>query len=76
MAHETKETTEAANADAKRPVQRRVMPKNSLNLMDDLAAKLGIAGDESTEVRWNDEVYKRRVLRAAIEQLDRAWNGA
>jgi len=58
------------------PLDRLVMRQNSLELIDTLANMLGIAGDESTEARWNDELYQRRVLRAAVRALDRAWNGA
>lgn len=44
-------------------------PKNHYELLDELATLIGVAGDESTEARWNDEIYKRRVLRRAIDLI-------
>lgn len=55
-------------------LERLVMHKNSEELIDKLALMLGIAGDESAEARWSDEVFKRKVLRGAIIALDAEWN--
>lgn len=46
---------------------------DEFELLDRLATILGIAGNESQEVRHQDVVYKRRVLRAAIRELERAF---
>jgi hypothetical protein len=68
-------TNEASPAQAQpSDLERLVMHKNSDELIDKLALMLGIAGDESAEERWGDEVFKRKVLRGAIIALDAAWN--
>lgn len=43
--------------------------KSSEQLIDELAVILAVSGDESTEARWNDELFKRRVLNGAINQI-------
>ena len=68
-------TKPEATANPQGRMDALVMGRSSLELIDTLATMLGIAGDESTEARWNDELYRRRVLMAAARELDRAWNG-
>jgi hypothetical protein len=67
----TNEASPAANGG---DLEQLVMHKTSEELIDKLALMLGIAGDESAEARWNDEWFKRKVLRAAILALNKAWN--
>ena len=46
---------------------------SSDELIDQLAILLGVSGNASIEIRWNDELFKRRVLRSAIDQVERSF---
>jgi len=50
------------------------VPNHYLEYLDQLARMLGIAGEDSTEARWECELYKRKVLKTAIEELQAAWD--
>lgn len=67
-----KDESGVAQRSELQPVVKRL---DSDELLDRLACMLGIAAHESAEVRWNDEYFKMKVIRRAIEQLDIAWNG-
>lgn len=56
------------NCDGEFPITHGA-PRNHYELIDELATLVGVAGDESAEARWNDEIFKRRVLRRAIEMI-------